>query len=467
MKKSSSDQHNAGKTKRNESGPEGEFNLPDLGLSGSDSKGGSKEKYKIVREMWEDLVKGYSFLDKNYEAEGTINASGRQSVSEYNSLTRQESSGWNKMQEDAFSMNENLFNSKKLVPFDTYKRAEDQHKKFIKAVEMTPSIVIVMNRDCIIEYVNPNFKEVTGYKSSEIVGKDFSVMISDLASHDEYEQISRAIQGGVSWKGELVNRKKNGEWYILKAEIAPVNDEEGGIIDYLVVGQDVTPVRETEIRLEEAIDDKSILLSELHHRVKNNLAILSGMMQLQAFDEPDTVLQNKLFSSVGRVRTMANMHELLYESGSLSRLEFGRNIERIVESVSETFADTEADIKVKYSMEPVLLNINQAHPCSLIMNEVITNVYKHAFEGLQSGTIEVLMMSRANKVTMKVSDNGKGLPDGFKIRAGRFTLGHQLLRTLVKQINGKFEYTTSDSGSTFTLEFIRENHKGPANARMV
>jgi PAS domain S-box-containing protein len=464
VKKSSSEEQN---NERNQKKDLEELDVPELHLVKPEANGSTKEKDKLARKEWEDLVKGYSFLDKNFDEREGMNASNGISSANTDSLNHKDQSRWERLQEAVKAMNEKKFNyHNKVVPFDKFKREENEHNKFIKAVELTPSIVMVMDTDCIIKYVNPNFRKVSGYTFDEIVGKNFGVMISDLASHDEYEQIVQAIQSGVSWKGELVNRKKSGEWYILKAEIAPAEDSEGGIIDYLVVGQDVTPIRETEIRLEEALDDKSILLSELHHRVKNNLAILSGMLQLQAFDEPDELLQNKLFSSVGRVKTMATMHELLYESGSFSRLEFGRNIERIVDSVSTMYDDYDTKVKVNYDMEPVLLNINQAHPCSLLVNEVITNVYKHAFKGRKTGVIEIEMNSRADKVTIRVSDNGNGLPEGFKIRDGRFTLGHQLLRTLARQLNGKFEYGTSEKGSSFTLEFKRDNNRGAANARM-
>lgn len=111
---------------------------------------------------------------------------------------------------------------------------------------------------------------------------------------------------------------------IFTAKISPVNINRDDSVDFIVVGHDITSFRETEIKLEQAVQEKSILLSELHHRVKNNLAIISGIMQLQAFDENDDDLKTKLFSSVGRVKTLASMHELLYESSSFTMLEFGK-----------------------------------------------------------------------------------------------------------------------------------------------
>merc|ERR1711965_787369 len=107
----------------------------------------------------------------------------------------------------------------------------------------------------------------------ELLGKEIGVLISDLVSHEEYEQILRSIKNGLSWSGEPINRKKNGDWFIFSSKIAPVQQLDGTIINFVMVGEDITPFRETEIRLEQAIEEKSLLLSELHHRVKNNLAI--------------------------------------------------------------------------------------------------------------------------------------------------------------------------------------------------
>lgn len=353
------------------------------------------------------------------------------------------------------------------VPYEAFKRTENEYRRFQQAVELSPSVVVVFDRDARIKYVNPNFEQVSGYQLQELRGKDFGLMISDLASEEEYEQVMHAIEQGCGWKGELVSRKKNGEWYILKVDLGPVLDSEGCIIDFMVVGQDVTPMRETAIKLEEAMVDKNILLSELHHRVKNNLAILSGMMQLQAFEETNEFLRAKLFSSVGRVKTMASLHEVLYEANSFSRLEFGRNITRIVKAVDETYGRPDLNIVFRYEMEPVLLNINQAHPCSLIMNEVITNCYRHAFQERDKGEVMIRMSSKANRITMEVSDNGTGLGPDFNMKDGRMTLGYQLLRTLVRQLNGTFIYENGEYGAAFRLEFDRENVKGTANARLV
>ena len=332
-----------------------------------------EKKQAMVEKIWEDLVQNYSFLDVNSEKAdaNALEASKKFNYDFHPSLAKRISKG--------IENNEMILDDGMLSEQNHGNILTEEHLKFTKAVQLSQSFVLIIDQNGLIEYANPHFQSISGYTQDELVGKEFGFLISDLASHEEYEQILQALKAGVSWKGELVNTKKNGEWYIFTAKISPVNISEEDTVDFIVVGHDITSFRETEIKLEQAVQEKSILLSELHHRVKNNLAIISGIMQLQAFDENDGELKTKLFSSVGRVKTLASMHELLYESSSFTLLEFGKNISKIVDTVAEMFEKEDAKVQVNYDLEPIILNINQAHPCALILNEVITNSYKKAF----------------------------------------------------------------------------------------
>lgn len=442
-----------------------EFN--ELSLQDSNLVNNSLINNKEFHGNWEDLINWYSFPEENNFVQKK-NTKFNASIDKHKLTNTLNNTEVRYVQEVALAMNNQQLNiNTQLLSLTKQKQSKDELNKFIKAVELSPSVVVVMSLSGVIKYANPNFLEISGYNKEEIIGKEFGMLISDLASHDEYEQIIQSIRAGATWKGELVNRKKNGEWYILKTEISPAFDNFGSIIDYLIIGQDITAIKETEIRLEEALDNKRILLSELHHRVKNNLAILSGMMQLQALEEADEELRMKLFSSVGRVKTMANMHELLFESGSFSRLEFGRNIKRIVETVSGMYGVNEKFVNVQYEMDPVLLNINQVHPCSLVINEVITNSYKNSFSNNENPTLQIKLKSIAKKVSIVITDNGKILRDDFTDSKGSEALAYQLVQTLVSQINGTFRYVSNQKKSTFTLEFDRENIRGSLGARLL
>lgn len=341
--------------------------------------------------------------------------------------------------------------------------SKNPYYKFSKVAELSPALILIADRQGLIEYANPSFLKLSQYKEEEILGCGLEKFKSSLDYQQQYTELRNAITNGEEWKGELINNKKRGGTFVFSATLTPVRNEYDFITSFIVVGQDITPFRDTEKELKKAVEEKTVLLSELHHRVKNNLAIISGLMQLQAFTEGNESVQSKLYSSVGRVQAMANMHELLYESGSFSQLEFGQNLQKIVASISKMYYELTQKIDVKLDVESVMLNINQAHPCSLIMNEVITNAYKHAFTKAESGKIRIQLYNQEQMVYISISDNGSGLPEDFELNREK-TLGNTLLKTLVNQLNGSYQYISDESGTTFTLRFRKENIKGASGA---
>ncbi|MBO6793853.1 MAG: PAS domain S-box protein [Balneolaceae bacterium] len=407
----------------------------------------SEKKRAMADKIWDDLINNFSFMGSESDTNNGLEIIGKKYLI------------------DEPVKKELILEDGMLSIQQNNEAITDEHLKFTKAVQLSQSFVLVINQDGVIEYANPHFQKVSGFTQDELIGKELGYLISDLASHEEHEQILQSIKAGVSWKGELVNIKKNGEWYIFTAKVSPVSINSGSAVDFIIVGHDITSFRETEIKLEQAVQEKSILLSELHHRVKNNLAIISGIMQLQAFDEGDEEVKTKLFSGVGRVKTLATMHELLYESSSFTMLEFGKNICKIVNTVASMFESQESKLKVNYNLEPILLNINQAHPCALILNEVITNSYKKAAKLVEKAPeLNIKLVCYGKKVMIELKDNIGSLPEGYT--SDKQPLSFQLIKTLVRQLNGKYNYLTDDFGTLFTLAFDKEHLKGTGNARL-
>lgn len=341
-----------------------------------------------------------------------------------------------------------------------------KEKQFSKVLELSPAMIIITDRWGEFEYANPMFLNTVGYSRKEVIGRGPGFLSSDITSSDKFYELEEAILKGTTWKGELIKRKRNGAKFIFSASLSPVENNAGLITNFIIVGQDVTPFRETQEKLRKALEEKNVLLSELHHRVKNNLAVVSGLMQLQAFNEEDQRVQNKLFSSAGRIKAMSSMHELLYESKSLKRIQFNSVIEKVVQHVSGMFRK-EKDIELKWNLEQVELNINQAHPSTLIVYEVISNAYKHAFDCEDTGLIEIKLYSRANMVFVSVTDDGKGMPmDYHKLGKIESTTGYELLNSLNNQLGGHFTYESDMSGTNFFLQFEKEDTRGISNAHL-
>src|SRR5699024_12020850 len=140
-------------------------------------------------------------------------------------------------------------------------------------------------------------------------------------------------------------------------------------------------------------------------RLKNKRAVVSGMMQLQAYDQDSSKIKDKLFDSVTRIQTMAAIHELLYKSDSFSELRLDENVRKLVSSVSKAL-NAGHQVKLDFNLEAVTLNINQAIPCSLIINEVVTNALKHAFDD-DKGIITINLSEERSTIFLSITDNGK------------------------------------------------------------
>lgn len=358
--------------------------------------------------------------------------------------------------------------------FDVYGIAEEEpvterypsQSKLMKALELNPAMIAILGRWGHFEFVNPKFTEITGYSSEDVLERDTALLTGEVTTESAAEFVS-ALQKGRIWKGEMKQFKKNGESYSFDGSLTPLEDSYGFINGFILSGQDVTPFKKTENKLHQTLKEKNVLLAELHHRVKNNLAIVSGLMQLQAFNENSRVLQNRLLTSAGRVQSMASMHEALYESQSLSNIEFSQIVKRIVESVGGLYREEYEKVEIKHELEVVNLNINQAHPLSLILHEVISNVFKHAFEHQEAGKIWVKLYQKGSMVFLSISDSGVGLPMKYQVIGERKkTTGYELLNLLVDQLEGEYQYTADFTGTNFYLYFEISDAKGASNARL-
>ena len=205
--------------------------------------------------------------------------------------------------------------------------------------------------------------------------------------------------------------------------------------------------------LEESLEEKETLLSEIHHRVKNNLAVISGMLHIQSFNESDKDIQEKLLNSTLRVKSMANIHEQLYQSKNFSKMEFDEGVKKLVDTILSTINHSKK-VDVHYDLDKIHLNINQAVPCSLIVNEVVTNCLKHAFNDQDTGEIEISLNKSGDKVNFIIRDNGVGFSEPVD-EANSGSIGMELIQTLTKQLEGEYFYKPlpEGGGTIFELTF--------------
>lgn len=208
-------------------------------------------------------------------------------------------------------------------------------------------------------------------------------------------------------------------------------------------------------QLQNSLDEKNMLLAEIHHRVKNNLAIISSLLMLQLESIGSLDMRNILISSNSRIRSIAMVHEMLYESESFSSISFKGILARLMNHVSATFGNGEMDVKTNLKADNVILNIQTAIPCTLIVNEILVNAYKHAFMDRKKGEVNVIMTADKDQILIDISDNGIGMPEGFDILDNN-SLGFTLINGLLDQVNGSIEMESEPGkGTNYHLKILR------------
>lgn len=349
------------------------------------------------------------------------------------------------------------------------KLAEIELKKLYKGIEQSPATVIITNHLGTIEYVNPQFSKITGYSGKEVIGKNPRILQSGQTPDKVYNDLWDSLKNGKTWKGEFINRNKNGTIFLFSESISPIMDEiNGGITHFIGVGEDITSRHENEKKIEQALKEKTVLLSEVHHRVKNNLAIISGLLEMQTMKTPE--LSEILNLSQNRIHSIAQVHELMYQSNNFSQVNLGDYINEMSKTISFSYNSEQLNVQVKVSAAHLELNVNQAIPLGMMINELITNSYSHAFKGLKEGIITIQIEQLDGTISIKYSDNGKGIPNlkSFADLNSHRSLGIELIEILSAQLNAFDQVLRGNEGFLYSFKFkIAQDAKGSSANQLI
>ncbi len=335
------------------------------------------------------------------------------------------------------------------------KRAEDALKqseqKYRILTESSPDAIYIVDSGHAVLYANMLASTLLGEGLREVIGGP------ENDSRTAPEQVRKAdIIGQVLATGQIIKREdrltgRSGKIIWLDSTFMPLYDEEGSAYSVLGVSHDITDRKTMETQIESSLQEKEYLLKEIHHRVKNNLQVISSLLSMQARKTTDPRVKETLTESQNRVKSIALVHEKLYQSRSFDRIEYGDYLSKVITHLFESFNVNPAQISWNVSAKDVDLNIEQAVPCSLILNEMITNSIKYAFPGGRKGEIAISFVLDDNRYILDYRDNGIGVSAGAGLeRSG--SLGMQLIHGLTHQLDGTVTIDT-ERGVHYTIIF--------------
>ena len=336
---------------------------------------------------------------------------------------------------------------------EALKESEQYYKTIF---ENTGTATVIVEKDNTISLINTEFEKLYGYNKEDIEGKmewHQFVLEKYHPVMDKYHKTRRKNPESVPRNYEFDIIDSKGTLKNIFATIAIIP----GTGKSLVSLQDITDRNKTENQLKTSLKDKDMLLREIHHRVKNNLQIISSLLNLQSRYIKDVDALDIFAESQNRVRSMAIIHEKLYNSESMSEIDFGEYISDLTESLFYNYRVNPSRISLKKNMDEIYFDVDTAIPCGLIVNELITNCLKHAFPGDDKGEICIELLKTDDKHVLNVKDNGVGFPEDIDFKNTK-SLGLQLVNNLVSQVDGTIELDGSN-GSSFNIIFKELEYK--------
>ena len=325
----------------------------------------------------------------------------------------------------------------------------DSEERFRIIAEASPvALTVIRKSDGAMLYTNARFDTMFGYsRENPFTGKvadlyydpaDYQRLLQKIAEEDtvrNYEVRTKRVDGTPFWSAIFTD--------------SMIFD---GVEASYAAAQDVTARKQAELKLKTSLQEKEVLLKEIHHRVKNNLQVISSLLDLQSGYVEDEYIREIFLETRTRVRSMAFVHEQLYQAADLARINFADYIEQLSRYLSQSYQHYTGQVRVQLELSPLMLSVETAVPLGLIINELVSNAYKHAFVDGRSGQITITMHTTAPHCHLIIQDNGIGLPNTIDFHHSP-SLGLTIVNTLVEQLQGQVE-VNRQNGTRFDLLFV-------------
>ena len=333
-----------------------------------------------------------------------------------------------------------------------HREAERRLRLLARTLTSVRDAVSITDMENRILFVNDAFLETYGFPEEQLIGQDIALVRAEGATSALDEEIQATTLAG-GWYGEVLNRRLDGTVFPVELWTSVVHNDEGDPVAMVGVAREITGRKRTEENLRTSLREKEVLLKEIHHRVKNNLQVISSLLSLQTGYLEDPKMVRIIQESQNRVRSMALVHEKLYQSHNVAEIDFGDYIRDLIGQLVKSYGTQDSRVQTVVRADPVALGVDRAIPCGIIANELVTNAMKYAFPEERTGTIDVELKSLSpGVIRLKVKDDGVGLPPGFDLREAK-SLGLTLVQMLAEQVQGDLSIVPGTPGVEFVIVF--------------
>lgn len=322
-------------------------------------------------------------------------------------------------------------------------------------LESAPDAMVIVDGKGVIRLVNSQTEKLFGFPRQELFDQPIEKLMPQRyrAQHPSYRggyhSNPRVRPMGADL--DLFAMRKDGSEFPVEISLSPLKTAEGTLIVSTI--RDVSSRKHAEQVMLESLKEKETLLKEIHHRVKNNLAVISSLFSLQAANLDDEAMKTILRQSQDRVRSMAMVHESLY-SRDLAAVDFAEYVTNLSTQLIGSYSLSADQVRLFTELEPVLLPIDTAVPCGLILNELVTNALKHGLPQGRKGELHLALRRAAGQtLVLEVRDNGQGLPPDFDLNSGT-SLGKRLIRSLIRQLGGEVQFLQASPGTRVVLTLL-------------
>jgi PAS domain S-box-containing protein len=346
-----------------------------------------------------------------------------------------------------------LSNASLLKKTESMKESLEKEKAYLdQLLESSQEAVVTTDNYGNVLRVNSEFTKMFGYTREEAVGRSIDDLLAPKSLYQEAASITKMTGEGEKYALETRRRCKNGKVIDVSLLAHPIKVG-GRLVGSYAIYRDISARKKAEQRIKDSLREKEVLLKEIHHRVKNNMQIISSLINLQSSRIDDKKTAKVLQSSQNRIKSMAIIHEKLYQSKDFTNVDLSQYVQSLTDHLLNTYGVNKEKIRFHTDIKDIYLDINRAIPCGLIINELLTNSIKHAFPDGDGGQIKIAIRNQKNQQKeLVVSDNGKGMPEDLDIRSTQ-SLGLTLVKILAEeQLQGSLRLEKS-KGTRFKIVF--------------